>query len=423
MLDPEKPNRRIFESLRQLSPSFAPKEALEQIAWMIAGARDIIDGRVADDQVPAWCETRGWTRFLLSIDDEELMRCESEGLAVRLRCMAEVPASLEELGEDVRKATTLAELGVAHTDDEPMKSVSVRKQAQLSEWLALCDPLIAASTRVVDVGTGRGHLARRVASRYEKPAIGIERDSQRVREADRLSQSSGAQYRVADASRQDMGLGAGDLAIGLHACGELADILIRSAAGAGCRVALVSCCPQKITGEARSPLSCCGERMGLVLPRETLGLANLLSREQGVEESTAQTLQARHARAALRALLRCRGVDLGPGEEMRGINRRRAGQGLLQMAAMALSIRKMEAATRPEIAQSEKLAAEQFPVVRRLSLARNMLGRLLEVAIVLDRACYLWERGYSVQVGTVFPVSVTPRNIGLLASPPTALLT
>ena len=45
-----------------------------------------------------------------------------------------------------------------------------------------------------------------------------------------------------------------------------------------------------------------------------------------------------------------------------------------------------------------------------------MLARLLEVAVVLDRAAALEEAGHHVVVATVFPREVTPRNVGLFAS-------
>jgi hypothetical protein len=45
-----------------------------------------------------------------------------------------------------------------------------------------------------------------------------------------------------------------------------------------------------------------------------------------------------------------------------------------------------------------------------------MLGRLVEIAIVLDRAASLGERGAHVSVATLFERSVSPRNIALFAS-------
>ena len=70
-----------------------------------------------------------------------------------------------------------------------------------------------------------------------------------------------------------------------------------AAAAAGCDLALVSCCLQKIDEEERAALSRAGE--GLSLRRETLGLSNLTSQAKGVETTIEKTMAARQARHAL----------------------------------------------------------------------------------------------------------------------------
>src|SRR6185503_11099354 len=110
---------------------------------------------------------------------------------------------------------------------------------------------------------------------------------------------------------------------------------------------------------------------------------------------------------ALRLLLRRRAHDVAPGEEMRGINRRRARAGLDDLARRALQARGLAPARPDELAACEEEAARRYAIVRRLSLPRSMVGRLLEVAIVLDRAAFLEEQGYDVRVGTLFDDEVS----------------
>jgi hypothetical protein len=45
-----------------------------------------------------------------------------------------------------------------------------------------------------------------------------------------------------------------------------------------------------------------------------------------------------------------------------------------------------------------------------------MLSRVLEVYVLLDRAAYLEEHGFTVEVGVLFPASVSARNLALVAS-------
>ena len=209
-------------------------------------------------------------------------------------------------------------------------------------------------------------------------------------------------------------MGPADLAIGLHACGELGDRIVLEAAAAGCNLALISCCLQKIRAPARAALSRVGAP--LVLRRATLGLTNLTAQPAGVEGSLEAQLAAREARLGLRALLRARGLEIAPGAEMRGLNRRRAHAGLPDLAARALALRGLAPASPRELRAHERAARRDHAAVRRLALPRHLLARLVELAVVLDRAAFLEEHGIAVRVATFCERAVTPRNLALVAS-------
>jgi hypothetical protein len=154
----------------------------------------------------------------------------------------------------------------------------------------------------------------------------------------------------------------------------------------------------------------------LSIPRHALGLTNLTAQARGVETSLATTIRAREARFALGRLLRERGVATEAGEEMRSINRRQARAGLRAIAERALALRSLPPPTDAEISRHEAEARERYALVRRFSLPRNMLARLVETAVVLDRASALEERGHHVAIVRLFDRATTPRNIGLFAS-------
>lgn len=126
-------------------------------------------------------------------------------------------------------------------------------------------------------------------------------------------------------------------------------------------------------------------------------------------------MQARLHRHGLRVLLRNRGVQLQPGEEMRGINRRQAHRGLAALAPLACQHRQLPAPTDDELQACERQAVRDFHTIRRFALPRAMLGRLLELALVLDRACFLIESGYEAKVLVAFAPEVSPRNLAVLA--------
>jgi hypothetical protein len=408
---------------------FDAEAALGRAIALLREASDVLEERVASADVPAWCARRGWEGALLGMSDEELRACEAEGLAVRAEAMAGLPASLVELAREVREVTELPPLASAPWSGDEGRSVRARKAPQLARLLGAVDAMARHAHRIVDVGSGSGHFTRLAAGVFEREALGMERDPARVAAAEaRVAsvRSAGeapeggagrgeqARFVEIDLGRDVLALAEGDLAVGLHACGALGDRLIEAAARAGCDAALVSCCLQKIPGEERAPLS--RAAAGLLLRRETLGLSNLTSQAQGVETSIEATMAAREARHALNALLRSRGVDLPLGEEMRRINRRRAHHGLAAIAGPALALRGLAPASEEELHAHEAAARRDFGVVRRLSLPRNMLARVVEMAVVLDRAAALAESGHHVRVATVFDRAVTPRNIGLFAS-------
>ena len=84
----------------------------------------------------------------------------------------------------------------------------------------------------------------------------------------------------------------------------------------------------------------------------------------------------------------------------------------------ALAFRRLPPSTPTEIEQVERLAHRQFERIRRFSLPRKVLGRALELALVLDRAVALEEDAYRVDVKRLFDAAVSPRNLGILAHPP-----
>ena len=376
----------------------------------------MVQARVETGAAPAWCEARGWTRFLLGLDDAVVARAEANGLAAVLPELVGAPESLRALAREAELASALPELaGAVPLPAQSLRSVKLRKRTQLGNVLAAVTAMAERAERIVDVGAGSGHLTRLSAEMFQRPALGLEQRPERVEAAERHSAAvnGSASFVVVDA-RQGLELGERDLALGLHACGELGDRLVEHVARAGCDLGLISCCLQKISSGRRSALSAAAG--GFELRREHLGLSNLTAQPRGIEASIETTIAARQTRFALRRLLQTRGVALEPGAEMSGINRRRATRGLRAVAEPALAARGLVARSGAELEQHEAIAAREYAAIRRLSLPRSMLARAVEVWVSLDRAAHLEEQGLSVQVATLFERAVSPRNIGIFAS-------
>jgi len=386
-------------------------ERLSGVLSVAMAVTDILEQRAQDARVPDWCEKRGWTPFLLGLSDAQLAACEAYGLAAALPELAAAPADLVELARAVTRACELTRLdGAIPLGAEALRSVRQRKRVQLGSLLSAVAPMAATAERIVDVGAGSGHFTRLSAELFEREALGLEHNPARVIAAQQRSTGTRARFVAADA-RSELVLLETDLAIGLHACGELGDQLVLRAGEARCDLALVSCCLQKISTPVRAPLA-----SALALRREHLGLTNLTAQPQGVETSIEVTLAARQTRYALGLLLRARGVALEAGAEMSGINRRRAQAGLRDVAERALALRGLPPPSEPELAHHSTVAAEHYAQIRRLSLPRSMLSRLVEVLVSLDRAAHLERQGLEARIVSLFDRAVSPRNIAILAS-------
>lgn len=399
-------------------------------AELIVEARDLLDDRPWSGEVPRALASRGWGDCLLALGDAALDRLEIEGIDARWP--PDAPPSLRELSERIRAACHVDVLGarldvgasggsIPATARALRRREKPRKQRQVDAFAAVVEPIARAAARVVDVGSGHGHLTRELAARVGRSVEGLERNTALVTRARSLSSDDGASFAETDVLADGLRLQRGDCAIGLHACGELGDAMVVRAAEVGASVALVSCCLQKGRGATRHPLArrAAAETdptvAAVTLPRRLLGLSNLTPRDRGVEASRAENLAARERRIALHRLLAARLPQIATGAELQGLNRRAAHDPLDVLVARSFEARGLAAPSGSEIADAADAARTQASRARRLSAPRNLMARVLETFVLFDRALHLEERGIRVRVGTLFPIEVSARNLALVA--------
>lgn len=387
----------------------------------------MLEGRPEDGEAPRVLVERGWASFLASLDDAQLAAVEISGhdavwpegtppsllaLAARARAVCAVPSlappdAPEVAGVDPRRA---------RRRERP------RKRAQVDAFARVILPLAARAARVVDVGSGHGHLTREIAERIAVPVVGLERDGDLAGRARTLSASASPSFAIMDVLGEGLPVEPGDCVIGLHACGDLGDAMVESVARARASLALVGCCLQKRSAPSRRAL--CGDAgEALDLPRPLLGLSNLTARDEGVEATRTENLAGRERRLALHRLLT--GVEgaggaggaLRLGAEIEGLNRRVAQRDLPSLVARAFELRGRPSPSATAIEEAAAWAHVRHARTRRFSLPRMLLARALEVFVVLDRALYLEARGYEVATGILFPLAVSARNLVLLARP------
>lgn len=395
-------------------PSLDVPSTHAALVRVLADARDVVLLR-AETTPPAWSLSRGWGDYLLGLSEADLDRADTDGIADWFSNDPGCPASLRELAGRVSTLTHAVPVMAGASLATDSRCMNLRKRGQVAALLGLLRHTFSDVTEVVDVGAGHGHLTLHAAAALAVPAVGLERDPERVAVARSLAGDRPVRFVTADVLAADNPLAAlprnpKRLLMALHGCGDLGDALVTAAAASEARVLLLGCCPQKIRGRERVALVPGGPSF----PREVLGLANVFARTMGVEGDLRQALATKESRLALRYLLAARGHAIPAGEEMRGVNRRKANAGFAVFAEAVCRVRGFAAPTSDEIADAARQAHAHYLAQRRLSLPRSMLGRVLEIFLAMDRALFLQNHGYLARVIQVFPTALSPRNLAVL---------
>ncbi len=387
----------------------------EAASAVLGSAREVIHARAIGRAPPGWCEDRGWTTFLGDLPDAELLVAEREGLGKLLEAPTGAPASLTELARDVARVVALPVAPPAFSETVDSRRASPRKRSQVAAFAASLPQLSDETSRVVDIGSGHGHLTRHLACELGLEAEGWEHDAERVAVAKALTRDARTRFVTTDVREGAKALRASDLVVGLHACGALGDLAAQAARTAGASLALVGCCLQKREGDRPSLADATND--SLTLGHAALGLGNVRDGDEGIEADLAQRTASRVNRMALAALLLEAGQAMPHGGEMRGINRRRANGSLAHLVTAAFAVRGLSVPAKEVQARAEREAHAAYAYQRRWELPRTMLARAIEVWVALDRAALLARAGYVCEVKVLFPACVSPRNIAVLASP------
>ncbi|MFN3197269.1 MAG: methyltransferase [Bradymonadia bacterium] len=386
-------------------------EALSAGAALLDEVADVLAERVLSAEPPAWAVARGWDTWLAQLSPAVLDGVERDGLTWWAGHLPDAPESLVDLCHRVRSLMLFPKEPVLPIEpDAPMKGASVRKQAQVRAFVHALQDRDAASGRIVDIGSGHGHLTRTLSDALGCRALGLEAVEQRVWRAQALAEGDArVEFAHVDALKDQWPLEAGDVVVGLHACGRLGDAAVEAVGDAPeVSLALVGCCAQKMHTCPRHPRSSLGKALGIDFEQPLLSFANF-ALPTGV--SLEEVARGRAWRHGLEVLLRGRGLDVDVVSAPRGVSRRAMQHSFERAARVALERRGLPPATEAELTAAEAEGATIYAAVRRWSQPRRMLSRVIELVVALDRICALEEQGRPVEIMYLFPQSISPRNI------------
>ncbi|MCK3852079.1 methyltransferase [Pseudomonas sp. W2Jun17] len=265
----------------------------------------------------------------------------------------------------------------------------------------------------LDWCAGKGHLGRRLLQPGQRLTC-LEYDPALIASGQALSDHHGlpAAHCLQDVMA-DVAIDPEHTPVALHACGDLHVRLLQLASAAGCKqLALAPCCYNRINAERYQALSAAGRASLLTLSIDDLGLP--------LSETVTAGNRVRQQRDT--SMARRLGFDRLQ-RQLRGCD-----DYLPTPSLPASWLDKSFADYCRELANLKNLSTgeqdwpaleahgwQRLAEVRNLELVRGLFRRPLEMWLVLDRALFLSEKGYNVEVGTFCEPTLTPRNLMVLA--------
>ncbi|ROM43641.1 SAM-dependent methyltransferase [Pseudomonas poae] len=265
----------------------------------------------------------------------------------------------------------------------------------------------------LDWCAGKGHLGRRLLQSNQQLTC-LEYDPALVASGQALSEHHGlaVTHRLQDVMAQ-VTLSPEHTPVALHACGDLHVRLLQLASAAGCKqLAVAPCCYNRISASHYQPLSSAGRRSALRLSIDDLALP--------LSETVTAGNRVRQQRDT--SMARRLGFD----QFQRQLSGRDEYLPTPSLPASWLDkpfadyCRDLANLKGLSTGEQDWVALEahgwhRLAQVRNLELVRGLFRRPLEMWLVLDRALYLSEQGYKVEIGSFCEPALTPRNLMVLA--------
>ncbi|WP_028615179.1 methyltransferase [Halopseudomonas pelagia] len=270
----------------------------------------------------------------------------------------------------------------------------------------------------LDWCAGKGHLGRLLAWQGGQPLTCLEQDAQLNQDGRALSQALqlNAQHLDYDVMtptawnqlRPDHSL------VALHACGQLHMTLLEQAVVAGCaQIALSPCCYNRIDGTHYRPLSQRARQSRLHLSKRDLGLPLQATHTAGQRSRRLrdQSMAWRLAFDVWQREVTGRDAYLPTPSKPESA----MGQGFIAFCNDLAQHHGLKLSASTDWTALESRGWQRLAEVRNLELVGGLFRRPLEVWLLLDRALFLQEAGYTVSLGLFAPAHLTPRNFLLLA--------
>lgn len=265
----------------------------------------------------------------------------------------------------------------------------------------------------LDWCAGKGHLGRRLLQPGQQLTC-LEYDPALIASGQALSDRHDlhATHHLQDVMA-DVAIQPEHTPVALHACGDLHVRLLQLASAAGCKqLALAPCCYNRITADRYQAVSAAGRASLLQLSIDDLGLplSETVTAGNRVRQQRDTSMARRLGFDQLQRQVRgCDDYLPTPSLPASWLDKSFADycQELASLKGLSTGDQDWQAL--------EAHGWQRLTEVRNLELVRGLFRRPLELWLVLDRALFMVEQGYNVEVGSFCEPSLTPRNLMVLA--------
>lgn len=374
-------------------------------------------------QTPFNCTQLPWAELapaLLTLDEDALdMLDADDGAALawlgqwRPQLLAQQALQLPELTRAVDYATPHWSSGIGGRKWAQIKDFAANMRANNANF---ADSKLESS--VLEWCAGKGHLGRLLAQQGAPQVTSLEWDPVLCAQGAELAEQLQLPHKFVCADA--LGVDAATLfkpqqtAVALHACGELHLRFLRHAAAAGTqKLALSPCCYHLIADEHYQPLSKAGQQQDLKLDRHSLRLP-LQQQVTGGE----RVRRLRHIELTWRLAfdeLQRHLTDDDSYLPLPSFPKRLLSGIFSDFVLWACNQKNLAVPVYINENHWLALAAERRLLVKRIELVRHRYRYLLELWLLFDKALFLEEQGYQVQLGLFTDSQYTPRRYLLQA--------
>ncbi|WP_394182545.1 methyltransferase [Marinomonas posidonica] len=285
-----------------------------------------------------------------------------------------------------------------------------RKWSQI-EAFAACTPMV---DRYLEWCAGKGHLGKYLAYQGNKQVVSVEWQQSLCEAGQQKAQQLFLQqtFHCTDvlADAPEALLKTTQCAVALHACGDLHRVLLEQASRLKVSyICIAPCCYHLTQTEAYQPLSTLAAQAKLTLRKADLKLAVKQVATAGAREQRLQKqeltyrlgfdLWQRHARKTDQYLA------------VPSIQKVLLNQGFLGFCHWAAEQKQLtHLIAQQPFEDFQHAAGQRYQDLQKQQAISQWFRPALEYWLILDRAIFLQEQGYHVDIGAFCAASLTPRN-------------